>query len=132
MKTLMALALLSAMALVVPATADAVDLVTAPLSDDLSAGTVRCVVTNVNTTLKAITVSLVDVGGNNIVGGITGVNLGPGATTQTASIDLASTDPAFSHCRCTVPNKKFRCSMVYVRTSETDPPVTTVTVVPGQ
>lgn len=115
--------LATVLALIAPAAADALVLNTAPLSEDVTTGTVRCVVSNVSTKIGNVTVEAHSFAGDIIVGGFGPTPLGPGAVTESATVDLTS--QPMGYCRCIVPNKSFRCSLVWGNG-------TSLVVIPGQ
>ncbi len=110
MKLLTTAVLIAVFALAGPLVAHALVLNTAPLSPDVNTGTARCVVSNTSTKEGAVTVEIFSDTGAGIVGGFS-ATLAANATTESATVAL-STDP-MGYCRCTVPNKKFLCSLVW-------------------
>jgi hypothetical protein len=122
MKTITVLALLAV--LVTAPAVNAAELATAPLSENVASGVVRCAVSNLTTSTKNVTVRIFDFQGDGVTG-FGPTPLGAGATTETAEVDLSVTP--VSHCRCTVPAKaKFRCSLVHVSAGGA------LTVIPAQ
>lgn len=122
MNILVTAVLATVLALIAPAAADALTLNTAPLSEDVTTGTVRCVVSNVSTKTANVTVEAHSFGGG-IITGFGPTPLAPDAVTESATVDL--TTQSMGYCRCIVPNKNFRCSLVWGNT-------TSLVVIPGQ
>ncbi|MBI4490357.1 MAG: hypothetical protein HY694_14840 [Deltaproteobacteria bacterium] len=114
------------LALAAPMAAHALDLNTAPLPTGLSSGKVKCVVSNVSTKTGGVGARMFATDGTDLGGFGPGVPLAANATTQTDPIDLSTDAPEASYCRCTVPNKKFRCSLVHTNNGDL------LEVIPGQ
>ena len=124
MNILVTVVLATVLALIVPVAADALTLNTAPLSEDVTTGTVRCVVSNVSAKTGNVTVEARSFEGGIIAGvGFGPTPLGADAVTESATVDLTS--QPMGYCRCIVPNKSFRCSLVWGNG-------TSLVVIPGQ